>query len=326
VLGVPLNPLFWLTEHDALPAADATPAALPYFIAARLCGGSPVSDVTHAYGHGALHIETLDWHYGVIAKLGLDALRWPRIVPQGAVIGEWTHRGRSLPVFAPVGDYHVSQVGALLEADELSVNVSTGSAVIQIAARCEIGDFQTRPWFDDRYLKTITHLPAGRALTAMVHLLSELATAQGVTLQDPWDYIDSEAWRADGGGLQVNPAFYPGNMGDQGSVLNLRETNMTVGHLFHALFAGMAENYAKCAVRIAPHRDWSRLVFSGGVAMKNAVLRQLICLRLGDLHRLDPSDEDTLFGLLVLSLAFTRFKASVREAIAFVRDNHQPQN
>jgi len=101
---------------------------------------------------------------------------------------------------------------------------------------------------------------------------------------------------------------------------------MTVGHLFHALFAGMAENYAKCAARIAPGRDWSRLVFSGGVALKNAVLRQLICARLGDAHRLAPSDEDTLFGLLVLSLAFTGRAASVREAIALVRDNHQPQD
>ncbi|MBM3878016.1 MAG: hypothetical protein FJ386_15115 [Verrucomicrobia bacterium] len=326
VPGLPLNFLFWLAKYHALPATDALPAVLPYFVAASLCGGAPVSDVTHAYGHGALHIGKLDWHHDVIAKLGLDALRWPRIVPQGAVIGEWSHRGRSLPVFAPVGDYHVSQVGALLEADELSVNVSTGSAVIRIADGCETGDFQTRPWFDGRYLNTITHLPAGRALNAMVHLLTELATAQGVTLGDPWDYIHAGASRADGAGLQVNPAFYPGNAGDHGAVLNLREDNMTVGHLFHALFAGMAENYAKCAARIAPGRDWSRLVFSGGVALKNAVLRQLICARLGDAHRLAPSDEDTLFGLLVLSLAFTGRAASVREAIALVRDNHQPQD
>jgi sugar (pentulose or hexulose) kinase len=101
---------------------------------------------------------------------------------------------------------------------------------------------------------------------------------------------------------------------------------MTVGHLFHALFAGMADNYAKCAGRIAPDRDWSRLVFSGGVALKNRVLRQLICGRLGDSHRLAPSDEDTLFGLLVLSLAFSGSHPSVRGAIAHVRENHLPEN
>ena len=159
-----------------------------------------------------------------------------------------------------------------------------------------------------------------------MRLLTELATAQGVTLRDQWDYIRVEAARADDGGLQVNPAFYTSNMGNRGAVLNLREENMTIGHLFHAMFSGMADNYSACADRIAPQRDWNRLVFSGGVALKNQVLRQLVCERLGLDHRLAPSDEDTLFGLLVLSLAFTGRTASVREAIAFVRDNHQPQN
>lgn len=326
VPGLPLNYVFWFARNRALPDMRVIPTALPYFVAAQLCGTTPVSDITHAYGHGALNIHTRDWHHAVIEKLGLGDVQWPRIVPQGAVIGEWCHAGRSLPVFAPVGDYHCSQVGALLESGELSVNISTGSAVIQIAEGAETGEFQTRPWFDGCYLKTITHIPAGRALNALVRLLTELATAQGVTLRDPWDYIHAEAARADDGGLQVNPAFYTSNMGNRGAVLNLREENMTIGHLFHAMFSGMADNYATCADRIAPQRDWSRLVFSGGVALKNQVLRELVCERLGRDQRLAPSDEDTLFGLLVLSLAFTGRTASVREAIAFVRDNHQPQN
>ena len=317
VPGVPLNYLFWFARHRALPDLRVIPASLPYFVAAQLCGTTPVSDITHAYGHGAVNIHTRDWHHGVVEKLGLGEVQWPCIVPQGAIIGEWAHAGRSLPVFAPVGDYHCSQVGSLLEPGELSVNISTGSAVIQIAKGAETGNFQTRPWFDGCYLKTITHIPAGRALNALVRLLTELASAQGVTLRVPWDYIHAEAARADDGGLQVNPAFYTSNMGNRGAVLNLREENMTIGHLFHAMFSGMADNYAACADRIAPQRDWSRLVFSGGVALKNQVLRQLVCERLGRDHRLAPSDEDTLFGLLVLSLAFTGRTASVADAIAF---------
>jgi sugar (pentulose or hexulose) kinase len=326
VPGLPLNYLYWFARNRVLPDMRVMPAALPYFVAAQLCGTTPVSDITHAYGQGALNIHTRDWHHAVIEKLGLRDVQWPRIVSQGTVIGEWCHAGRSIPVFAPVGDYHCSQVGALLESSELSVNISTGSAVIQIAEGAETGEFQTRPWFDGCYLKTITHIPAGRALNALVHLLTELATEQGVTLRDPWDYIHAEAARADDGGLQVNPAFYTSNMGNRGAVLNLREENMTIGHLFHAMFSGMADNYATCAGRIAPQRDWSRLVFSGGVALKNQVLRQLVCERLGRDHRLAPSDEDTLFGLLVLSFAFTGRTASVREAIAFVREKIQLQN
>ena len=98
---------------------------------------------------------------------------------------------------------------------------------------------------------------------------------------------------------------------------------MTLGHLFHAMFAGMADNYAQCAARISPEHDWRRLVFSGGVALKTALLRRLICERMGQEHRLAPSDEDTLFGLLVLSLAFTGRAKSVSEAITLARNNNQ---
>jgi sugar (pentulose or hexulose) kinase len=238
-------------------------------------------------------------------------------------VGEFHFGSHSLPFFAPVGDYHCSQVGAFLEEGELSVNISTGSAVIQLACGCEFGDFQTRPWFDGRFLKTITHIPGGRALNALVRLLTELADAQGLKLHDPWDYILAEATKVGSTDLRVDPAFYFGAMGDRGAITNAREENLAVGHLFHAAFAGMADNYARGAARLSPGRDWTRLVFSGGVALKTALLRRLICDRLGQAHRLAASEEDTLLGLLVLSLAFSGRFSSVADAIAFARKHYR---
>jgi len=184
--GVPLCHLFWLVQNERLPHERAVVAAMSDFVVASLCGGTPRTDVTHAYGHGALDVETLDWHRAGIGKLGLAQIRWPAIVPQGSVVGEVPVGSRRLPIFVPVGDYQCSQVGAFLDDGELSVNISTGSAVIQLARGCEFGDFQTRPYFDGRFLRTITHIPGGRALNALVRLLSELAAAQGHHLRDPW--------------------------------------------------------------------------------------------------------------------------------------------
>lgn len=320
--GLPLCYLFWLAQNNRLPAKPVVAASLPNFVIANLCGCLPKSDVTNAFAHGALDVQTLSWHQPVIRKLGLDGVRWPEIHPQGTVAGEYTVGSRRLPVFMPVGDYHCSQVGAFLDEGELSVNISTGSAVIQLARGCELGDFQTRPWFDGRFLKTVTHIPGGRALNALVRLLVELAHAQGVKLQDPWDYILAEAARVESTDLRVDPAFYFSAMGDHGAITNAREENLTVGNLFHAAFAGMADNYARCAARVAPGKDWTRLVFSGGVALKTDLLRRLICQRLGQAHRLAASGEDTLLGLLVLSLAFTGRFPSVAEAIAFARKHY----
>lgn len=320
--GVPLCYLFWLAHHRRLPA-DSFVAALPYFLFANRRGCAPQSDLTHAFAHGALDLETSDWHRPVLETLGLGNVRWPRIVPQGTVLGEYQIGSRGLPVFAPVGDYQCSQVGAWLEDGELSVNISTGSAVIQLARGCPFGDFQTRPWFDGRFLKTITHIPGGRALNALVRLLSELAEAQGLTLRDPWDYILAEASKVQSTDLRVDPAFYFSALGDHGAITQVREENLRVGHLFHATLAGMADNYARCALRLAPGQDWTRLVFSGGVALKTTLLRRLICDRLGQSHRLAASEEDTLLGLLILALAYSGRFPSVAAAIAFARQHYQ---
>jgi len=324
--GVPLCHLFWLVQNERLPHERAVVAAIPDFVVASLCGGTPRTDVTHAYGHGALDVETLDWHRAGIGKLGLAQIRWPAIVPQGSVVGEVPVGSRRLPIFVPVGDYQCSQVGAFLDDGELSVNISTGSAVIQLARGCEFGDFQTRPYFDGRFLRTITHIPGGRALNALVRLLGELAAAQGHHLRDPWEYIRAEAERVGATDLDVDPAFYFSAMGDRGSITNVREDNLTVGHLFRAAFTGMADNYARCALRIAPAKDWTRLVFSGGVALRTALLRQLVCDRLGQAHRLAAAEEDTLLGLLVLALRFTGAQPTVADAIAFVRARYRAEH
>jgi len=317
--GVPLCFLFWLAQHRALPAEPAIAATLPGFVVAQLCGGTPQVEVTNAFAHGAWNLETGDWHHQVIAKLGLEKVRWPQINRQGSVVGEARLGSRRLPVFAPVGDYQCSQVGALLGERELSINISTGSAVIQLSRGLEFGDYQTRPFFDGRHLRTITHIPGGRALNALIRLLSELAEAQGVKLRDPWDYILAEAARLSSTDLRVNPAFYFSATGDRGAVTNMREENLSVGHLFRAAFEGMADNYARCAIRISPGRDWQRLVFSGGLAFKIPLLRRLICERLGQAHRLAPSEEDTLLGLLALALAASGRASSVSDAMGLLR-------
>ena len=319
--GVPLCFLYWLAQHRQLPHPETIACALPNFIVSHLTGATPKSDVTNAFAHGALDVRTLDWHRGVCARLGLEAVRWPEIVSQGTVLGEWHVGGKRLPIFAPVGDYHCSQVGSFLEADELSVNISTGSAVIQLSNGCEFGDFQTRPWFDGRYLRTITHIPGGRALQALLRLLSELALVQGVELQDPWDYILREAQAVGTTSLRLDPAFYFSAMGQCGSITNVREETLTAGHLFRAAFQGMADNYARCAERITPEKNWRQVVFSGGLALKTPLIRELVCERMGvgTRFRLAASEEDTLLGLLTLALAFSGRAKSVSEAICQAR-------
>jgi xylulokinase len=271
--------------------------------------------------HGALNLETLQWHDEVIAALDLQSLRWPPIRAHGEVVGTLDVNGRAVPFYTPIGDFQCAILGSLLRYRELSLNISTGSQVSLMRPGPEFGDFQTRPFFDGRYLSTITHVPAGRALTDLVRLFSELAEAQGVTLADPWGYVGQAAALAGPTRMKANLAFFNSSCGDRGAFTDVREEELTVGHIFRAAFQNMTDNYHACALRISPGRDWGNLVFSGGLAQKFPILRDLIVERFGDRgiaapFRMCPSSEDTLLGLLALALAFTGRTDTVEAAAA----------
>jgi sugar (pentulose or hexulose) kinase len=312
--GQPMGLLFWMVERGEPPAPDLYLASLPDFVLANLCESAPRMETTNAMAHGVLNLETGQWHREVIAALGLDGLRWPEIRPHGDVVGHLRWKGRDIPCYTPVGDFQCSITGALLRAGELSLNISTGSQVSQLRDTLEFGNFQTRPFFDGRYLLTITHIPAGRSLTALVRLLSELAEAQGVALPDPWAYVAQAAAHVAPPRLRANLAFFNSSCGDHGEFTNIREEELTVGHLFRAAFENMTSNYYANALRIAPDRGWSNLVFSGGLVQKFPILREMICERFDAPYRICPTSEDTMLGLMALALAFTGRTASVRQA------------
>jgi sugar (pentulose or hexulose) kinase len=94
--GQPLGILFWLAEQEQLPEAGAIPASLPDFVLANLCHSTPSTELTNAMAHGALNMETLDWHHEVLSRLGVHGLRWPAIRRHGEVVGRLQVGSRGL--------------------------------------------------------------------------------------------------------------------------------------------------------------------------------------------------------------------------------------
>ena len=206
-----------------------------------------------------------------------------------------------------------------MEPEELSLNISTGSQVGVIVADSSPGDYEVRPFFDGRFLRTITRIPAGRGLNALVKLLGELAAAEGHPLQDPWATIAREVERTPTTDLDADISFFAGALAERGHLANLTEENLTVGHIFRAAFQSMARNYRLCAERIDPTMPWGRLVFSGGLAQNFAPLRDEVVAQFGLPMRLCPTSEDTLLGLLVLATYVAGRAPSVGAATAALK-------
>jgi len=157
---------------------------------------------------------------------------------------------------------------------------------------------QIRPYFNGRFLRTITHLPGGRALHALLRLLTELG---GIAEQDAWQEVERAIAPLAATDLRASLAFHAGPCGSAGFLHNLHEGNLTVGHVFRAAFESMAHNYDTCARQLGGTRAPACVVFSGGVLRRFKLLRELTAAALGLPHRLSPHPEDTLFGLMVLA-------------------------
>jgi sugar (pentulose or hexulose) kinase len=316
--GNPISLLFWLLEEKRLPSSPVIASTLPDFVLANLCRTAPAVELTQATG--GLNLEALDWHQAVFSKLGLGAVRWPDLRNLREPVGRLEIGDQSLPCYAPVGDHQCALAGACLDYRELSLNVSTGSQASLLTAQFSPGPYQTRPYFDGRFLNTITHIPAGRSLNVLLGLTSELASAQNIKLNDPWPVIEQAVAAVTDTDLAVDLAFFPSPVGQRGSISNIREDNLTVGQLFYAAFRNMADNYQACALRLSPNQDWHRLVFSGGLAQRLELLRRMILAKLECPHRLVATAEDTLLGLLALALVIDGRAPSVEAATQILRN------
>lgn len=290
--------LRWLALNDGLPA-DATPVTVGDFVTAALCATRPGMHRTQ--GLGMLDLRTGNWHFEALGLLGLEGLNWPEFAEDAVPVGMLKWHGRVLECYASIGDQQAALRGIDLQADELSVNMSTGAQVSRITATFEPADCQTRCWFNGQFLNTITHIPAGRSLTVLEALLTELSRSAGLSLTDSWQLISDACEAAgDSGGLRCDLSFFAGALGNEGSLSGITTENLTVGRLFQAAFDFMAESAARCATRLSPATAWERVAVSGGLVQSFPALQRKLAARLPWPIRAVAGTEETLTGLMKL--------------------------
>lgn len=305
-LGKELKPgsatalLHWLARHHALPHA-AIPVTIGDFVISQLCQSTPVMHPTH--GIGMINLLTQDWHHEAFHALDLQHLHWPAFASDTQPVGTLNQQGRALPCFAAIGDQQAALLGINLQANELSINASTGSQVSQITEKFQPADCQTRCWFGGRFLNTITHIPAGRSLNVLESLLTELSRLAGQPLQNSWQLIAQAAETAQTDGLTCDLSFFASALGFSGNISGITTENLTVGSLFLAAFDYMADSYLTCSQRLSPQPQWNQMAVSGGLVQAFAPLRQRLQARFPWPMREVSEQEETLTGLLRMATA-----------------------
>lgn len=124
--------------------------------------------ITDAAASGFYNLRRKTWDDELICKLD-SSLLLPSVHTDVTRIGYSSKF--LLDVFTGVGDQQASLYGTEIEPGKIVVNIGTGGQVAGFQDPSQRrGNYQVRPYFDGKEIRTITHLPSGRALSAFVEL------------------------------------------------------------------------------------------------------------------------------------------------------------
>ncbi|OBJ79369.1 sugar kinase [Mycobacterium gordonae] len=249
-----------------------------------------VQHITDAAASGMFDLEAGTWSEPITGVFGGARLLLPRVASTPEMVG--IHRPSGAAVFTPVGDQQAALLGAEIGEGSTAFNISTGGQVARLAYEHARYRCQTRPYFDGMLLHTRTHLPAGRALTHGVALLS-----RGQVDDEAWQWAARAASAPARNSLpHSDPAFHSVTGGGWSGITDAHNPE----DLLRALVAAMASTYVDGAADVGFRPD-DELLFCGGVAQRFAPLRSAIQSRLGRPAKVAPEGDMALRGLAVLA-------------------------
>ena len=129
-----------------------------------------IAHVTDFASSGMLNLESKKM-LSDFKELFKEQIAFPEVTDQYLCLGE--SKTKESKFFVGIGDQQASLYGSKLSENAIVVNIGTGGQVAALQPNDGADtNAQVRPYFDGKRIKTLTHLPAGRALTAYAEVLN----------------------------------------------------------------------------------------------------------------------------------------------------------
>lgn len=270
------------------------------YILFALSGKRPVCHPTNAAATGLYSLPEEKWSNELIEAAGGTDISFPQV---GIDALEFEMQGIHITALPAVGDQQATLYGAdFKNKTDISFNLGTGAQVSRLIDDIELSaKWQIRPYFDGKYLKTIPHLPSGRAINVYFNFIKEIINRFGNDISDDeiWEYIIDEVSKSSKNTIKCDMSFFDNPCTDhkKGSITEIGEHDLTVGNLFNSIFAQMTNNFLWAADLISEGvQCTSRIVFSGGIATRIFQIRENIISHYPSAEVVIGSDE-SLKGL-----------------------------
>lgn len=235
------------------------------YLIAQLCGQN-VTHITNAVPTGLYNLQADRWNVPLLDAVGFAGLRLPTVCRDIRPCG--TYRG--VPIYPDVGDQQASLLGAGLRPGQINVNLGTAS---QVALLCdsycavpESGVEELRPFFGEKYLRTVSKLSGGRSLQVIADFLRNIAafvTGQYADDAAIWQLIAQVA-PDDCDGLRVSTGFFATQLFPGGTITGINACNLTPENLIRGAFIDLAAQFGRVIARLDPNHEAVEILLSGG--------------------------------------------------------------
>ena len=266
-----------------------------------LSGRQPLCHPTNAAATGLFNLIANDWNKTLLKAVAPKKMNFPEV---GTNSFEVELAGKHVKFFPALGDQQAALYGAGLSSDSmLSFNIGTGGQVSKILSSAEFSaDYQVRPFLNGKYIKTIPHIPSGRALNVYFRFFKDILQKFNVMQSDEdiWRVIlEAETKAVDDCGMECDLSFFENavSTSTMGSITNIGEHSLTVSNLMKCIITQLSNNFLKAAEKIEPNPpNVKKVLFSGGVARNIKSVRDKILVKY-DTADCEVADHDTLHGL-----------------------------
>lgn len=314
----------WLTENHRLPDDAVKLCTVMDYIAASLCGSSPVMHSSNAASLGFFSVGDDAFDTAALRQGGIDPDILPPVVGEGVVLGTYRH----IPVTVAIGDNQAGVFGSVGEdLHAILANFGTGSQVSVICPRAESRmaavspEIEIRPFSKDAVLLSGSALCGGRAYAILERFFSTYAAQDRDTTDLPEQYETMNRLAKEGRAqilqnpdtaLRIRTTFC-GTRADaalRGCIDNLGEENFTPAYVIAGTLYGMAQELYDMYRRMTERQacPLTALVVSGNAARKN----QTLCDVLGDVFGLTPKipqqQEEAAYGCAMFAARTARYE------------------
>lgn len=304
-LGLPSTNLYYLIKNRQLVSHKQLYFyTLGDYYIRVITGQQPYTHATNAAATGLYDIAEKKWITDLLKEIlgdnGLNSVTFPEIYQKQKEICIEKNK-KKLFFYPALGDQQAALLGAQLENEgEISLNFGTGAQISILSKKIEYSQaYQIRPYFGNYFLKTVPHIPSGRALNVYFDFVKDMVN-EFTMVEDEvlWKYINSQARKNQCQNMKIDMSFFSNAITDHdvGSVENIQEENFSVGNFFDSIYAQMADNVEDVYKKLG--RPFvNKILISGGVLNKNDYLREKVLAKFSDVNSVYMAKNETADGV-----------------------------